>query len=442
MEVCTVGGFSEVGKNMVALKHKEEVIILDMGLYLPPILNLEEGENREQMNSRELKQIGAIPNDDVIKDWKGKAKAIVLSHCHLDHIGAIQDLAKRYNCPIYGTPYTIQVLRAMMKDNRKELPNKLIPLPTSKKVKLSKDLSFELVHITHSTIQPAIISVDTPEGIVLYCNDFKLDDNPGFGNKPDYNKLTQIAKKGVKLMFLEALYANDKSKHTASEKVAKQLLEDVILNQDHKDRAIFVTTFASHLVRIGEVIKIAKKMKREVLILGRSMGRYIQAAEDLRLVKYSANSRIKTYRNQIKATLKDVEHNRGKYIVICTGNQAEPNSVLDRITKGEFHFKFKERDSVVFSCRTIPTTETIERRSIMERELKKRNVHVWTDVHVSGHSSKEDLKDFITRMKPEHLIPSHGDQRMEKALEKQTIAHKLIKPENIHVMKDGDFLKI
>jgi len=434
MEVAIVGGFGEVGKNMVAVKVGNEVVILDMGIYLPAIINLEE-EERINISEKRLIEIGAVPDDTFIEEWKPYVKAIVLSHCHLDHIAAIPFLASKYNAPIIGTPYTIEVLKATLEDDKLKIPNAMRILNVNSTLKLSDNLKIEFINITHSTPQCTLIAVHTKEGTMLYANDFKFDNNPVIGEKPNYKRLRSLKGK-VKVLVLESLYADREGK-TPSEKVAQELLKDVMLGISHKSHLIFVTTFASHIARLKSAINLGRQMKRKIVIFGRSMAKYIKAAEKLGLVNFSKHAKIFAYRNQIKKELARIEKDRGSYLIICTGSQGEPGSVLDRIVNKSIHFEFAPEDSVIFSCRTIPVAINEANREALEMKLKQRKIRIFKDVHVSGHSSKEDLRDFINMIEPDHIIPAHGDLFKMESLASLAFELDYKDKKDFHILKDG-----
>lgn len=443
IEISAVGGFSECGRNMAAVKFNDEVILIDMGINLPALIEYEGEEEIHMLSSDQLIKIGAIPDDTKIQDWHKNVKAIVLGHCHLDHIAAVQYLAAKYKVPIYGTPFTLEVLKEILKDDHVPLPNKIIPINPNGKLKVSEHLTIELINVTHSTLQCAMVCVHTPEGYVLYSNDFKFDNSPVLGEKPNYKRLEEIGQsKKLRVLIVESLYATKEMK-TPSEKVAKELLQDVLLGVDNKDKAIYVTTFASHLARIKSIIECGRKMKRKVVILGRSMGRYIRAAENLGLVKFSKETHLATYKGEMVKIFKEIAKNPGKYLIIGTGNQGEPNSILDKLMKGGiFPFAFKEGDHVIFSCKTIPHPLNLANRAAIEEKLKKSKVRIFTEIHVSGHAAREDLRDFIEMVKPQHIIPAHGGIEMETALANlaEEIGYKI--GENVHILPDGHRMQL
>ena len=188
IEVFAIGGYSEVGKNMTAIKIDDEIVILDMGLYLPAVLEYEEGDPRD-LTTKDLIKIGAIPNDDVLEKYKDNVKAIILGHCHLDHIGAAPYLAKHYDCPIIGTPYTLEVLKTLLENHENKFQGRLKQLNINSHLQISQNIKIEFINITHSTPQTVLVAIHTKYGIIMYANDFKLDNHPVIGKKPDYERL-------------------------------------------------------------------------------------------------------------------------------------------------------------------------------------------------------------------------------------------------------------
>jgi len=442
IKIYGVGGFNEVGKNMTAVDLGEDVILFDCGLYLPPIVALEERE--KAYTEKRLRQIKAVPSDEILKQ-KGltdKVRAIIPSHAHLDHIGAIPFIAHHYNAEIIGTPFTLEVLKSLLKDEKVFLKNKLRTVQPNSFCYIqgkNKKYKVDFINITHSTLQCSMVALHTPEGVILYSNDFKFDNSPILGKKPNYDKLKEIAKERVKALIVDSLYSGDDRK-TASEKVARTLLEDVLFGTSNKNAALFVTTFSSHIARLKSITEFGKKLNRKVIFLGRSLNKYVSAAVRVDLCPFRRDIEIATYRNQLERKLKIVEKNRGRYMVVCTGHQGEPGSILDRIAKNKLHFKFKPNDHVVFSSSVIPTEVNIENREKLDNRLKKRGVRLFNNVHVSGHAGREDLRDFINMINPEHIIPAHGEH--EKIAPMVELAQELgyKKNKNVHLINNGDRL--
>lgn len=437
MKIYTIGGYNEVGKNMTVVELKDDAIIFDCGFYLPPIVELEESE--KVYTEKKLRSIGAVP-DDTILDRLGvreKVRAIIPSHAHLDHIGAIPYLAYRYNAEIIGTPYTIEVLKTLLKDENIFLKNNLkVVQPNSFCYVQGKNKKYKVdfINITHSTIQTSMIALHTGEGIVLYANDFKLDNTPILGKKPNYEKLEEIGKEGVKVLIVDSLYSGDQRK-TASEKVARTLLEEVLLTPHNEKNGIIVTTFSSHIARLKSITEFGKKLNRKVVFLGRSLNKYVTAATKIDMCPFRNDIEIATYRKQLEKKLQQINRNREQYMIVCTGHQGEPGSILDRLSKNKLPFQFNKSDHVVFSSSVIPTPVNIDNRARLDAKLRKRGVRIFNNIHVSGHAGREDLRDLLDILNPEHIIPAHGEHAKIKPM--VDLAIELgYKQKNVHLMDD------
>ncbi len=411
IEIIGVGGYNEVGKNMTVIKVGDEAVIIDIGLYLPSIVDFDEsGGDRRNLTPKGLQRIGAIPDDSLIDSLKGKVKAIVSSHCHLDHIGAIPYLEDKYKCPIIATPYTIEVLKTLAHDEKLKLRNKLVPTKVGSIVEVSKNIKIELIAMSHSTPDSSTIAIHTPEGIIVYTNDFKLDNNPVLGHKPNIRRLKQIGSSGkVIALFVDSLYSHRAGK-TPSESVAREMLKDVMFGAENKGHALLFTSFASQLARLKSAIEFGKKLNRKIVFLGRSLAKYTKAAENIGLVNFSKDVEIMTFSRQVVTKLKEIEKKRDKYLVVSTGNQAEPNAILTRIGDHRVPFRFVHDDHVIFSCTTIPVEPNITNRAKLEKQLVQRGVRLYKDIHSSGHGSIEDIRDMIDMLDPEIVIPSHGSK--------------------------------
>jgi len=412
IEVYTIGGYGEVGKNMTAIKVDDEVVIFDMGIHLPNYIRLteEEGEDILFVNTEDLKHAHAIPNDDIIESLRKNVKAIVPSHAHLDHVGAIPYLASKYQCPVVATPFTAAVIRSILKDEKIRIPNQIKVVSPNSTYKISDNLKLEFVNVTHSTPQASMLALHTKYGIVLYANDFKFDNQPVLGKKPNYEALKRLGKEGVAVLIVDALYANAACK-TPSEAVAREMLRDVMLNVNSDGKAVIVTTFSSHLARVKSIVEFGKQMKRKVVFMGRSLRKYTQAGEDAKIVNFTKDVEIAGFGKQIKNKLKQIEK-RGahKYLLVVTGHQGEPKATLSKMVRGIFKFKFKPEDHVIFSSSVIPTPINRESRQELDKRLKHLGVRIFSDIHVSGHAGREDLRDFVNMTKPKNIIPAHAEK--------------------------------
>ncbi len=436
IKVIAVGGYSEVGRNMTAIAVDNDVVILDMGVYLPAVIEID--EEIEKYTANDLKRVRAIPDDTILDEHRKNVIAIVLGHAHLDHIAAVPYLASKYRAPIIGTPYTINVTKRIIKDKGAVIRNPFKSLNIGSKLRINDNIEIEFVNITHSTAQCAMVVVHTKYGKVVYCLDFKLDNSPTLGGKPDYKRINEL--KDVKCLILDSLDSKVDGK-TPSELVAKELLHDVLMNVDNKDKAVIVTAFASHIARMKSVVEFGGKLGRKVVFLGRSLNRYVQSAKDAKIVNFN-NVEIIAYRRKSEKKLKDISDNSGKYLVVCTGNQGEKNSVLSRIANGELAFKFRKDDHVIFSCRTIPVENNIRDRERLESKLKGRGVRIFKDVHASGHPHSQDNLELIKMVGAEHVIPAHGDYDVVRPGAEIAVSLGYKMGETVHILKNGDILEI
>jgi ribonuclease J len=413
VEVCAVGGYGEVGRNMTAVKVDDKVVIFDMGLHMPNYIRLTEEELGEfvRIDEARLKKAEAVPQDNMIKDWRSQVVAIVISHAHLDHVGAAPYIAAKYNAPIYCSPFTAEVLKTMCKDERIRLPNKIVALHPNQRTTLADGLVLEFCNITHSTPQTIIAVLHTKYGAIMYANDYKLDDHPILGRKPDYEHFKKLGQKGVLVLMQDCIYAGA-ARRTPSELVAKDMLDDVLMGLENKGKAVIVTTFSSHIARLKEIAEFGRKLGRRVVFMGRSISKYCWAAEAAGVTKFEGVKILK-FRRQIEHMLKEVQSKgKDKYLLVMSGHQGEPKSALARIIRGELQFGFQQGDHVIFSCAVIPAEINRKNRAEMDEGLRKLGVRIFTDIHVSGHSSREDIREFLMLTKPKHVIPAHGEPVM------------------------------
>ncbi|HLC53181.1 MAG TPA: MBL fold metallo-hydrolase RNA specificity domain-containing protein [Candidatus Nanoarchaeia archaeon] len=443
MKIHAIGGYNEVGKNMTALEIGNDVILFDAGLYLPAIVGVTERE--KVPTEKGMRALGALP-DDLYLDKHGlreKVRALAVSHAHLDHVGGVPYVAERYRAPVLGTPFTTEVLKILMADSSQKISNRIITVnpDASYTIKGNKDYKMEFVNMTHSTIQSAMIAVHTPEGIVLYANDYKLDNSPVFGNKPNYRRIKELAKIGVKALIVDCLYAPDDRK-TPSEKIAKGLLEDVFFTTDNQNKGMIVTTFSSHIARLKTITELGKRLNRRVIFLGRSLSKYVTAASNIGQAPFRKDIQLLTYKRHMEKVLKRINKDKKHYLIVCTGHQGEPGSILDRISRGQFPLTLSPEDHIIFSSKTIPTPINEANRSELEKRLRKHHVRIFDSVHVSGHGGREDLRDLIKLTNPQHIIPSHGDISKLSAGAKLAEEMGYILNKTVHVISNGTMVDL
>ena len=440
MKFYAIGGFNVVGKNMCALEIGNDVVIFDMGVDVEKLVSLEEESlEYQKMKCEPLWDRGIIPNDYMLR---GKnVVGIVISHGHLDHVLAIPKLAPKYDCPIIATAYTIEVAKRIIKDNgEKQLLDRLRVTNYGEKIELSSNITVELLRVTHSIPQASMILVHTPEGIAVIAYDYKLDNTPTFGQKPDYKRMGELGKEDVKLMVCETVHIDDEER-AASEKVAQLMVTDALDRAYRESSAVFITTFASQVARIKSIVDANNQhpKKRKIMIIGRSMKNYLGSAEHLGMIDLS-DCMVGSTRKDLDKLLPKLEMSPESYLVICTGNQGEHNSVLSRIARKEYKFRFSKEDQVIFSCTVIPTPLNAASRYVLEKNLKSQGVRILKNVHVSGHAMREDHRDLIRIVNPKYLIPCHGET--ERLASFATLAEEegYVLGNSVFILTDGRYV--
>lgn len=445
IEICSIGGYSECGKNCTAVKIDDEVIILDIGLNMENYVKHTQDQYDDVVKREyhDLLSVNAVPNMGLIRDWKDKVKAIVASHGHLDHIGAIPFAADLFpDALIIATPYTTEILKSILRDERLKIPNRIIAQNPNSKIKISKNITVELVYVTHSIPQASLIVLHTHYGKIVYANDFKLDPSPTLGQKTNLKRLKELSKEGVKLLISESLYADMYGK-CPSESIAKQMLKEVIKTINCKDKGIIITGFASHIARLKSMIEVGKSMNRKIVLFGRSLDKYVKAAEKLNLVDFSKHVNIYRRRGEIEKVMRRINKaGNDKYLIICTGHQGEERAILSRIADKELPLETHKGDLVIFSCSVIPVELNKENRKRLEKKLIKRGLRIFPDVHSSGHGYREDYRELIHLLNPENIVPSHAGHDLAEKLIDLAEEMGYEKNKNIFLMENGKRLNL
>ncbi len=408
-----------------------------MGLNMEKVVSLTQEERDLPVD--DLIRIGALPDMSPLKNKN--VVGIVLSHGHLDHIGSVPKLAHEYDVPIIASPYTSEVLRLMILDDGidKNVVNNIVALPLGERYRLNDKFEIELINVTHSIPDSTMVVVHTSEGKVVYLNDYKLDPMPTLGYKTDINRIRQLGREGVKVLIMESLYAHAHSRGL-SETIAKNMLRDTINRCYEDNKAVFITSFSSHIARINEMIELNRD-RRKIIMLGRSLKMYTDAAKKLGYMVRD-DIRVYTRRKQINNVLKEVHDNPSQYLVISTGNQGEHDSVLSRIARKEFDFRFNKGDYVVFSTKTIPHPTNVANKYMLKKNIAEMGARIIEDIHVSGHAHREDDRDMINMLNPEHIIPSHGETERLSALATLAMEEGYIINKNVHIMSNKNKIEI
>jgi ribonuclease J len=440
IEICTIGGYNEIGRNCTAIKVDNEVVILDLGIHLERYIRITEDEDIKKISVEALIKAEALPNFKIIDDWIKDVVAIVPTHAHLDHIGGIPYLSDIFNAPIISTPFTIAVLKIILEDEKMTLKNPMKIVNVNAKYKVSNNIELEFVNITHSTPQTAMVVIHTKYGAIVYGNDFKIDNFPTIGLKPNFERLKEIADKGIIALIIDSLYADTAGK-TPSEEVAKTMLKDVLLSTNSDEKSIIVTTFSSHIARLKTIVELSRQMNRKVLFLGRSLSKYVRAAEECGIINFNDVEIIK-YSSHVKKRIRKLNNEKKDYVIVCTGHQGEKQAVLSKIARDEVNFNLEKNDIIIFSCTVIPTNLNIMNREELETELEKKGVRIFKDIHVSGHGSKEDMRDIIDLLKAKYVIPAHSDLKRESALAQLASEMGYELGKNVFIMQNNQRLNL
>ncbi|HJJ55462.1 MAG TPA: RNase J family beta-CASP ribonuclease [Methanocorpusculum sp.] len=439
IEVIAIGGYNEVGRNMTAVRVGKEIIVFDIGLYLDPISG--QNINTENMHSMELIQIGAIPDDTVMNSVSGTVKAIICTHGHQDHIGAVQKLAHRYKCPIISTPYTNELIKQQIESERKfSVTNKTISLKAGEKYIISQNIILEFVRVQHSIIDSVIAVLHTPVGCIVYANDFKFDMTPVIGEPPNFSRIREIGKEGVKVLIVESINMEERG-YAPSEQVARLRVRDAILRCEDDPNAVVVSTFASLTSRIKSIAECAIEIDRTPLLLGRSMERYNSTAEMMKLVSFPRGTSIYgNYKTTDRMLRRVVAEGKDKFLLIVTGHQGEPGSILSRMAGGETPLKFEKGDKVMFSANIIPNPINIAQRADIDRLLTHQGARIFDGLHVTGHAYYQEHYDLVSMLNPEHIIPSHGPFDMKGGYVYLGNELGYVLNQDIHILQNGDRL--
>ncbi|QLD84324.1 ribonuclease J [Natronomonas halophila] len=411
IEIATIGGYEEVGRQMTAVRAGDDVVVFDMGLNLSKVL-IHDNVETERMHSLDLIDMGAIPDDRVMSELEGDVQAIVPTHGHLDHIGAISKLAHRYDAPIVATPFTIELVKQQIEGEEKfGVQNDLVKMDPGGTMSIGDDCELEFVNVTHSIIDAINPVLHTPEGAVVYGLDKRMDHNPVLGDPIDMDRFREIGREGV-LAYIEDCTNAGKKGKTPSESVAREQLKDVMYSVQDYEGGIVATTFSSHIARVKSLVEFADDIGRQPVLLGRSMEKYSGTAERLDFVDFPDDLGMYGHRKSVDRTFKRImEEGKENYLPIVTGHQGEPRAMLTRMARGETPYELDKGDKVIFSARVIPEPTNEGQRYQAEKLLGMQGARIYDDIHVSGHLNTEGHYEMLQALNPENVIPAH--QSME-----------------------------
>jgi len=309
IEIATLGGYEEVGRQMTAVRAGEDIVIFDMGLNLSKVL-IHDNVETESMHSLDLIDMGAIPDDRVMSELEGDVQAIVPTHGHLDHIAGIPKLAHRYDAPIVGSPYTIELVKQQIADEGKfQVDNDLVKMKAGGTMAIgdSEQVEMEFVNVTHSIIDAINPVLHTPEGAVVYGLDKRLDHTPVIGDPIDMDRFREIGRQdeGV-LCYIEDCTNAGRKGRTPSESYAKKHVEDTLTSMEDYSGGIVATTFSSHIARVKTLVEYAREIGRQPVLLGRSMEKYSGTAERLDFVDFQGDVGMYGHRKSVDRAFKRI----------------------------------------------------------------------------------------------------------------------------------------
>lgn len=391
LRIIPIGGLGEVGKNMTVYEYGNNILIIDAGIMFP-----------------ENDMIGIdyiIPDfQHYLSDKKHLVRGIIITHGHEDHIGAIQHLLEEINVPIYATKLTRGLIEVKL--SRHGLAGKadLRTVNAGDRIQIGP-FKIDFFHVCHSIPDAVGLGIDTPAGLIVHTADYKFDHTPVDNWPTDYAKLAEFAERGVLALLAESTNATEPG-WTQSERVIDRALDEVFENAQGR---ILVATFASLISRMQQVAKAAQRHGRKISFTGRSMVDNMKMARDLGYVDFPEDLVI-----SVEEALSMPDH---RVVLMATGSQGEPRSIMGRLARGNNRkFDIRKGDTIVLSSQIIPGNEESVFRTI--NNLFRRGADVIYEsiapVHVSGHASQEEMKLLLHLVRPEYLIPIHGELRMLK----------------------------
>ncbi|QSG02573.1 ribonuclease J [Natranaeroarchaeum sulfidigenes] len=446
IEIATIGGYEEVGRQMTAVRAGDDIVIFDMGLNLSQVL-IHDNVETERMHSLDLIDMGAIPDDRIMSQLEGDVQAIVPTHGHLDHIGAISKLAHRYDAPIVASPFTIELVKQQIEGEQKfGVDNDLVKMEAGETMRIgdSGKVDLEFVNVTHSIIDAINPVLHTPEGSVVYGLDKRMDHDPVIGDPIDMKRFREIGREGNGVLcYIEDCTNANKKGRTPSESVARRHLKDALYSMEDYDGGIVATTFSSHISRVTSLVEFAKDIGRQPVLLGRSMEKYSGTAERLDFVDFPDDLGMFGHRKSVDRTFKRIM-NEGKenFLPVVTGHQGEPRAMLTRMARGETPYDIQDGDKVVFSARVIPEPTNEGQRYQAEKLLGMQGARIYDDIHVSGHLCQEGHYEMLDALQPQHVIPAHQNMKGFSGYVDLASNQGYTMGRDLHVTRNGNRIQI
>lgn len=420
LQIIPLGGLGEIGKNMMAIRYNNDIIVIDAGLGFP---------SEEHLGVDYI-----IPNTDYLIENQKYIKGIILTHAHEDHIGGLNDFLKRFSLgipPIFGTKLTLGLVEDKLEYKHICGSVSLRVIETRQKIQIGGSFKIEFLKVCHSIADSIGLAIETPLGTIIHTGDFKLDPTPLDGKLTDYYKFSEYGEKGVLLLMSDSTNVT-RPGYTPSERDITPTLRNAIGTAEGR---IIATTFASNVHRVQQIINLSTKFNRKVALVGRSMEKISKKAIELGYINPEDATFIR---------LSEINnYPPNEVTIITTGSQGEPMSVLTRIANGIHKIKVMEGDTIILSAAPIPGNEKLVSNTVNKLFAKGAEVLYQSHqcLHVSGHASVEELKLMLNITKPKFFVPVHGEHRHLK--HHKDLAETLnIESENIFILNNGDVLEI
>jgi ribonuclease J len=388
LQVIPLGGLGEFGMNSMALRYGDDIIVIDAGMMFP---------------DAELLGVDIVtPDFAFLEENREHVRALLLTHGHEDHIGAVPFLLAQLNIPVYGTPFTLGLVERRLEEHELLKGAKLNRIKAGQKIEIGP-FQIEFIHVTHSIVSCVALAITTPLGVVIHTGDFKVDPTPTDNILFDLHTLAEYGKRGVLLLLSDSTNV-DRPGYTESERAVRPRFEDVFNRADNR---LVISCFSSSIHRLQQILDLSAEYGRKVAFLGRSMLNVTEIAHDLGLLDVPDNILLRP--QDIMTAPK------GKVCVVVSGTQGEPMSALSRVAVDNHKsLSVEAGDTVVLSSRIIPGNEKAIYRMI--NHMAKRGADMIygsmnPPIHVSGHGSAEELRLVLNLVRPRYFVPIHGEYR-------------------------------